>query len=410
MAVLAVVASCGGNDADPPVTTTATSSTTAATTATTPPSAAATTTTAGTAPPRVTITTTTTRQRSGAVVRLMPVAKLDQPLAMAVRPGEDSLYVAEKGGRVRVLRAGAVDPAPVLDLSGEVSTGNEQGLLGLAFAPDGAHLFVNYTDSEGDTRVVEYAFRAGKADTASRRVLLAVDQPYPNHNGGQLAFGPDGLLYIALGDGGSANDPLDNGQRLDTLLGKLLRIDPRPSATQPYTVPPGNPVAGRPGARSEIWAYGLRNPWRFSFDRTTRDLWIGDVGQNSREEIDRAPGSSTGGENYGWSRLEGTRAVRGSRPPGASDPVFEYPTSNGNCAVTGGYVYRGTQVPALQGTYVFADFCRGELMGLSPEGGDRFRASPLDVSVDSVSSFGEDQAGELYVLSLQGNVLRLAAG
>ncbi|MDP9387606.1 MAG: PQQ-dependent sugar dehydrogenase, partial [Actinomycetota bacterium] len=348
------------------------------------------------------------RGPEGVALRLVPVAELAQPVALAVRAGEDALYVAEKGGRLRVVRGGAVDPTPVLDLSGEVSKGGEQGLLGVAFAPAGTHVYVNYTDRAGDTRVVEYAVADGRVDPSSRRELLVVDQPFANHNGGQLTFGPDGLLYVGLGDGGSGNDPMDNAQRLDTLLGKLLRIDPRPSTSQPYTVPPGNPFAGRAGARPEIWAYGLRNPWRFSFDRTTKDLWIGDVGQNAREEVDRVPGSSTGGENYGWSRLEGTTPVRGRRPPGAVDPVHEYRTANGNCAVTGGYVYRGAQLPALQGTYVFADFCRGQLMGLRSDGAGRFRAAPLDLQVDNVSSFGEDQAGELYVLSLSGPVLRLA--
>ena len=341
-------------------------------------------------------------------IRAVKVAEFDGgALALAVRRGEDTIYVAEKSGRVKALRGTAVDPVPVLDLSGKVSTGPEQGLLGLVFSPAGDRLYVDYTDPAGDTHVVEYAFAGGRADPASRRELLSVNQPFANHNGGQVLFGPDGFLYIGLGDGGSGGDPHGNAQRLDTLLGKILRIDPRPDGGRPYTIPPGNPFASRSGARPEIWAYGLRNPWRFTFDRQTGALWIGDVGQSSVEEVDAVEAPAGGGQNYGWNRLEGTRHFSGTAPAGAVAPVHEYPNGGGNCSVTGGYVYRGSLIPGLRGSYVFADFCKGELQALMPESAGSRRSVALDVTVDSVASFGEDAAGDLYVLSLSTGLYRL---
>ncbi|MGQ0519672.1 MAG: PQQ-dependent sugar dehydrogenase, partial [Actinomycetota bacterium] len=334
------------------------------------------------------------------------VADLTGALAMAVRAGDDALYVAEQGGMVRAVRDGRVDAPPVLDLTAATRATGEQGLLGLAFSPDGSRLYVDYTDLRGDTRVVEYAFAGGRADPASRRVLLAVDQPFANHNGGHLAFGPDGMLYIGLGDGGSGGDPFGNAQSLKTVLGKILRIDPRPDGDRPYTVPPDNPFVGRSGARPEIWAYGLRNPWRFSFDRATGALWIGDVGQNSREEVDTSGPGSTGGENYGWDHFEGTAEFSGGTPDDYVAPVFDYPTGDGNCSVTGGYVYRGGRMPALQGRYVFGDFCKGDVLALVPGDGAP-RSVSLGLQVDGLSSFGEDAAGELYALSLGDGLLRL---
>ena len=214
---------------------------------------------------------------------------------MAVRSGDTALYVAEKTGKVVAVRDGIVDPVPMLDLSEEVSLGGEQGLLGLAFSPDGRDVYVNFTDTNGDTHITGYAMRGGQADTATRRDLLVVDQPYSNHNGGNLVFGPDGYLYIGLGDGGSGGDPQGNGQSLSTLLGKMLRIDPTPFGDRPYRIPTDNPFVGHVAARPEIWAYGLRNPWRYSFDRLTGDLWIGDVGQSAWEEVDVQPSDSPGG-------------------------------------------------------------------------------------------------------------------
>ena len=246
-------------------------------------------------------------------VTLERVATLEQPLAISIRAGDPALYVAEKTGRVMAIRDGRVLPRPVLDLRGDVSLGGEQGLLGLAFSPDGSYLYVNYTDVDGNTRIVGYAMQGDRAVVASRREVLFVDQPYDNHNGGDLVFGPDGDLYIGLGDGGSGGDPQGNGQSLGTLLGKMLRIEPTPTGPQPYRVPEDNPFVGDAGARPEIWAYGLRNPWRYSFDPATGDLWIADVGQSAWEEIDRLPAGAPGGANLGWSLLEGTHRYAGDR-------------------------------------------------------------------------------------------------
>ena len=341
-------------------------------------------------------------------VRLRRIATLEEPLALAVRAGDPALYVAEKIGRVVALRDGTVDPIPVLDVTSEVSLGGEQGLLGLAFAPDGRFLYVNMTDVNGDTRIVEYAMVDGRADVSTRREVLFVDQPYSNHNGGNLVFGPDGYLYIGLGDGGSGGDPQGNAQSLDTLLGKMLRIDPRPSGDAPYGIPADNPFVDTAGARPEIWAFGLRNPWRYSFDRATGDLWIGDVGQSAWEEVDRQPASSRGGENYGWNVREGSHPYTDGSLPDAVDPVYDYP-HGGACVVTGGYVYRGAAIPDLIGAYVFADFCLGTLQVLRMDG-DAAVVSDLGPTVEAVSSFGEDAAGELYVLSLAGGVYRLVPG
>ena len=339
-------------------------------------------------------------------VKLTRVASPAQPLALAVRPGDDVLYVAQKGGKVVGVRDGG-DPTTVLDLTSNVSTGGEQGLLGLAFSPDGSHLYVNYTDPAGDTRIVEYAFADGRADPGSAREVLTVDQPFANHNGGNLVFGPDGMLWIGLGDGGGGGDPQGNAQSLGTLLGKMLRIDPRPPGGQPYTVPPDNPFVGTDGARGEIWAFGLRNPWRYSFDRATGDLWIGDVGQNSREEVDFTPSGSAGGLNFGWPRVEGTRTYSGSAPSGAVAPILDYSLDGANCAVTAGYVYRGTKIPGLAGAFLYGDECAGFVRAVRQEGGEAVDQAGLDVQVDQLASFGQDAAGELYALSLAGAVYRI---
>ena len=243
---------------------------------------------------------------------------------------------------------------------------------------------------------------------SSARELLFIDQPFPNHNGGQLAYGPDGMLYIAHGDGGSANDPGNRAQDLGTLFGKILRIDPRPGpGGAPYTIPPDNPFVGTPGARPEIWSWGLRNPWRFAFDPANGDLWIGDVGQGRREEIDYAAAPNAGrGLNFGWARLEGTLPVSGIAPPDAVPPVREYDNPAQGCAVTGGKVYRGTAIPALVGKYVFADFCAGRLQAITRTGAT-FDVTDLRVTAPQVSSFGVDGQGELYVLSLAGGLYRI---
>ena len=309
------------------------------------------------------------------------------------------------------MRGERVDPEPVLDLTDEVSLGSEQGLLGIVFSPDGRELFANYTDTLGDTHVVAYRMRGMRPDPSTRRELLVVDQPYSNHNGGNLIFGPDGFLYIGLGDGGSGGDPHGNGQSLSTLLGKMLRIDPQPANGKPYSVPAGNPFVGRTDARPEIWAYGLRNPWRYSFDPATGDLWIGDVGQSAWEEIDVQPASSEGGENYGWNLMEGNHPYEGGeRPADVVRPVFEYSHDDGGCTVVGGYVYRGTAIPDLAGAYVFADYCVGRLEAIRVEDGRVVEHAVLGPVVEGgLSSFGEDADGELYAMSLGGGLYRIAA-
>jgi glucose/arabinose dehydrogenase len=330
------------------------------------------------------------------------------PLAMAFRIGDPSLYVATQYGRVVAIRDGRVDATPVLDLTGKISAGGEQGLLGLAFSPDGRFLYVNYTDRNGDTNVVEYGMGSTVADAGSARRVLFIDQPFANHNGGNLAFGPDGYLYIGMGDGGSGFDPLHNGQNLGVLLGKMLRIDPRPSGGKAYSIPSGNPFVGRPDRRPEIWDYGLRNPWRYSFDRETGDLWIGDVGQSAREEIDFERAGSPGGRNYGWNLMEGTVRQTEDLPPGLVLPIYEYEThSGGTCAIVGGYVYRGRAIPSLQGAYLYSDNCAGVIRALRVRGGKVIQERSLGQQVDGFASFGQDQDGELYALSLTGGVYKI---
>lgn len=311
-------------------------------------------------------------------VRLQKIGDFDQPVYVTQPRGDDrDLYVVEKTGQVRVVRDGKPLPEPFLDLSGQVSTGSEQGLLSLAFAPDyrtSGLVYVDYTDTAGDTRVVEYGRSAQNplvADPQSAREVLAVDQPHANHNGGLVLFGAADLLYVGLGDGGSANDPDRNGQDLSTLLGKILRIDPRPSGDRPYSVPDSNPFVGRSGARPEIYSYGLRNPWRFSFDRQTGDLWIGDVGQNSFEEIDGVERGEGSGANFGWSAFEGyERFNEDQSAPDHVPPLLTYPLG-GNCAVTGGYVARDRGLPSLYGRYLYGDFCAGQLRSFTAAPGRR---------------------------------------
>lgn len=341
-------------------------------------------------------------------VAAVPVAILQQPVAMAVGPGDD-LYVVEQTGRIRAIRGGVVDPEPVLDLSDEVSGGFEQGLLGLAFHPDGDRLYVDYTDTGGVTHVTEFAFDGRRADPGTRRDLLVVDQPFANHNGGTLNFGPDGYLYVSLGDGGDAGDPNGNGQDPSTLLGTILRIDPTPSAELPYTIPEDNPFVDDPNARSEIWAYGLRNPWKYAFDRETGDLWIADVGQGEWEEVDFQPAASGGGENYGWNAFEGTHRFDEDTPEPDEHvlPVYEYDHSGGRCSITGGRVYRGPSGGPLRGAYVFGDFCDGILRSLRLDESGETVVEDLGAVVPLLTSFGEDAEGELYALSLTGLVFRL---
>nr|WP_180218030.1 PQQ-dependent sugar dehydrogenase [Streptomyces albus] len=336
-------------------------------------------------------------------VALTKVAEAESPTAGTAGP-DGTVWIAERAGTVRVLDDGGLGE-PVIDITGETTQDGERGLLGLAFDPDRTHLYLSFTDLRGASRLDEFAVVDGQVRKGSRRTVLTQEQPFANHNGGAVAFGPDGMLYLALGDGGSANDPHDNGQNLDTLLGKILRIDP--AKGDPYAVPADNPFVGEPGVRPEIWAYGLRNPWRFSFDAARGDLLIGDVGQNRREEIDRAPAGSGGGENYGWSRMEGTLPVAGEEPADHVPPVFEYDRSSSRCSVTGGYVYRGKALPHLRGRYVFSDYCEGDIRALRMRNGEVTGETNLGVDGGRVVSFAEDVARELYVLALGGGVYRL---
>lgn len=327
--------------------------------------------------------------------------------------GSGRLFIVEKRGQILVLQNEQLLPQPFLDIRSEVgSRGNEQGLLGLAFHPHYAQngtFFVNYTDLSGNSVVARFHVAAedpNRADPASGADLLHVDQPYANHNGGGLAFGPDGFLYIGLGDGGSAGDPLRNGQNLQTLLGKLLRINV--DTGEPYTIPPDNPFSGG-GGLPEIWAYGLRNPWRFSFDRLTGDLYIADVGQDVWEEVDFVPAGTPGGKDFGWSFYEGTHPYQDQPPAGATFtmPVAEYSHSEG-CSVTGGYVYRGSALPAWQGVYLYGDYCSGTIWGLIRTGQNNWQSKVMFSTGAQITAFGVDEAGEIYLADYQGgSLLRL---
>ncbi|MBI5169546.1 MAG: PQQ-dependent sugar dehydrogenase [Candidatus Eisenbacteria bacterium] len=339
------------------------------------------------------------------------VRGLRSPVFVTAPAGDPRLFVLEQPGRIRVVRDGKLLERPFLDLTDRVGFGGERGLLGLAFHPLFARngfFFVNYTDKDGDTQIVR--FKAGPlsdvADRASASPVLTVEQPYANHNGGMIAFAPDGMLWVGMGDGGAGGDPHGNGQDPATLLGKMLRLD---VDHPPYTVPADNPFVQRSGARAEIWATGLRNPWRFSFDRGAPYVYVADVGQNAWEEVNVAKVTDAG-LDYGWNAREGLHAFRA--PPlhrGTTDPVLEYGHSEG-CSVTGGYVYRGRAMPALAGTYFFADYCRGWIRSFRWSEGrvsDRreWNVGPLG----SITSFGEDATGELYVTSDDGTVHRLAS-
>lgn len=336
-------------------------------------------------------------------------------LGVVQAPGESRLLVVERDGVVRPIGRGGRPGSPWLDIRDRVgSEGLEQGLLGLAFAPDYAtsgRFYVDYTNRRGDTRVVEFRSRpnARRVSNRTARVVLAQRQPYVNHNGGALAFGPDGMLYVAFGDGGSGGDPGNRAQDVGTLLGKVLRIDPsQRSGGRAYAIPAGNPFAGQSGARPEIWGLGLRNPWRITFDRDTGDLWIGDVGQNKVEEVDVAR-KGQAGLDFGWSKREGTDDFKGgARGARETDPVAQYRHDDGNCSVTGGYVVRGAGAPSLAGRYVYADWCTGRSWAVDAKS----PGTPEEITnrigrIPGVTSFGEDLAGNVYVVTNQ-KVRRIA--
>jgi Glucose / Sorbosone dehydrogenase/PASTA domain len=354
------------------------------------------------------------------------VGTFSSPTYVTAPPGDgERLFVVQQDGRIRVVRNGAILPTDFLDLTGPVLLGGERGLLSMAFAPDYAasgRFYVYYTADAptGELVIAEYrrSTNPDVADPSSGRTVLSISHSsQPNHNGGQLQFGPDGYLYIGTGDGGGGGDPDRNAQNLGSLLGKLLRIDPRPApAGAPYTVPGDNPFVGRPGARAEVWSYGLRNPWRFSFDRQTGDLNIADVGQGSWEEIDFAPAAAGRGRglNFGWSCWEGRHAYNPnngepacqSPPSNPVAPVWEYPHSRG-CSITGGYVVRDPALPLLAGRYVYGDYCTSPVWSIAlavPDGQDDRQTG---LSVSSLYSFGEDACGRVYAASGSGPVYRL---
>jgi glucose/arabinose dehydrogenase len=338
---------------------------------------------------------------------------LQGPLFLTSPPGDARLFIVEQSGRIRVMQDGQLLSTPFLDIPDLVTAGGERGLLGLAFHPAYASngwFFVNYTDRDGNTRVVRYTVSANPnvADRGSAKTILSVAQPYGNHNGGHVAFGPDGLLYVGMGDGGSANDPHGHGQDRATLLGAMLRVDVE--GGDPYAIPADNPYVGRQDAAPEIWAIGLRNPWRFSFDRDAGILYIGDVGQNAWEEIDVEPASAAA-VNYGWRVMEGTHCF-GSPicdREGLELPLVEYGHDNG-CSVIGGYVYRGSALPTVQGHYFYADWCQGWVRSFRVGDGAVREHTEWEVGdVGNVLSFGEDSLGELYLLSQNGTVYRLVS-
>jgi glucose/arabinose dehydrogenase len=345
------------------------------------------------------------------LVAVEVAAGLDQPVQLSAPPADARLFIVEQPGRIRVIRDGNLLARPFLDLTAIVGSGGERGLLGMAFDPAYAqtgHFWVNYTGLDGATRIERYAVSADPdlADPASARLVLRVDQPYSNHNGGLIAFGPDDMLYIGMGDGGSGGDPLGHGQNLGTLLGAMLRLDVR--SADPYGIPADNPFLGTAGARPEIWAYGLRNPWRFAFDAQSGLLFIADVGQSTREEINAVP-ASTGGLNYGWNIMEGAtcHSATSCNAAGLTLPIHEYGRADG-CAVTGGVVYRGTRLVGLQGTYFYSDYCRGWLRSFRVVSGAATQHRSWDPGpLGNVVSFGEDAAGEVYVIDIGGSVFRL---
>ena len=355
---------------------------------------------------------------------------LDSPIAMATRAGSDDLFVAERPGRVQVLHvSGAnvtVDPTPLLDITGFTGSDGEGGLLGITFNPAGDRLYVDHTNVHGNLRIAEYTLAEGGGGPVvvpgSRRVLLSIrHQPFGNHNGGDITFGPDGRLYISVGDGGGGGDPDRNGQNRTALLGKILRINPQAGATRPYKIPVTNPFVGQSPRRGEIWLYGVRNPWRISFDSATGDFYVADVGQDVWEEIDVLTSDSGGhnagrGVNLGWSRMEGTDTFNGTEPANHTPPLFEYPHEGAapgeieGCSIIGGYVYHGTAIPALVGQYVFGDFCTGVLSSITATDGTLVgHQSDMGdgVAAFSLQSFGQGPDGELYALSGDGSLSRL---
>ena len=343
-------------------------------------------------------------------IRLEQVdGRFRNPVYLASPPGDSRLFIVEQAGRIRIVKNGQALSEPFLDIADRVRSGGEQGLLSVAFHPDyrtNGYFYVNFTDRSGDTRVERFKVSANPdvADPASSKLVIGIDQPYANHNGGLVMFGPDGMLYVGMGDGGSGGDPHGNGQNRNALLGKILRLD---VSSEPYGIPVGNP---RTGGRAEIWAIGMRNPWRFAFDRQTGLLYVADVGQNEIEEID-VESATEPGLNYGWNIMEGDHCYRSSScdREGLVMPKVTYNHSGGACSVTGGFVYRGRRIPSLAGHYFYSDYCAGWLKSFRMMNGavtDR-RDWKTSENLGHVVSFGEDSSGELYILTEGGKVLRI---
>jgi glucose/arabinose dehydrogenase len=363
--------------------------------------------------PTVQVTSVTALPEPNTAKWLLITDGLNAPVGIAsAMDGSGRLFVLEQAGIIRILQDGSLQAEPFLDISKQVSCCGERGLLGLAFHPrfmENGQFFINYTDLDGNTFISRFEVspdNPNQADIASEKRLIYIQQPYPNHNGGAVVFGPDGYLYLGLGDGGSGGDPHGNGQSTSTLLGKILRIDIDGGA--PYAIPLDNPFVNG-GGLMEIWAYGLRNPWRFSFDRSTGDLYIGDVGQNTWEEIDFLPVGSPGGANFGWNYKEGTHPYQGSPPAGLTlvAPIAEYNHDQG-CSVTGGEVYRASILPEWQGVYLYGDYCSGKVWGLVRNPLGAWLNGLLFETGTTISSFGTDETGEIYLVDYKGSVYRLA--
>ncbi len=353
-------------------------------------------------------------------LKLVRIGNFDAPVYVASPPGDKRrIFIVEQPGRIRVMRGGKLLKRAFLNIRSKVSYQggeDERGLLSIAFAPDyqtSRKFYINYTNNSGDTRVVEYQTSSSNADRANKgsaRVLLKIKQPYANHNGGQLQFGPDKLLYIGMGDGGDGGDPDNHAQRLSSWLGKMLRIDPAPSGGKPYTVPSSNPFVGKSGARPEIYSYGLRNPWRFSFDSKTKALYIGDVGQNKYEELDYTADGKAKGANFGWSVYEGRSRYRDDiSAPNSIKPILITKLSVGNCSIIGGYVVKDKNVSALKGRYVFGDYCKPSLRSLKVKNGKATSQKTYKLKVSRLSSFGVDARNRIYATSLDGPVYRISS-
>jgi glucose/arabinose dehydrogenase len=431
--VLALLAACGGNENAPaataPIAPTRAEPTqpalpTVAVTNTAPPAPTATQTEASataepaTATPEPTAAPVEEPLAAGepvTAVTLAPVAQGFESPTFVGNAGDERLFVVEQRGRIRIASNGQILPEPFLDIRDQVGSGaNEQGLLSVAFHPDYASngaFFVNYTDRSGDTVISRFQVSddPNQADPASETVLLQIDQPYGNHNGGQLQFGPDGYLYVGTGDGGSAGDPGNHGQNSQTLLGALLRLDVDFAGDGAnYGIPPDNPYVGDESGRNEVWAIGLRNPWRFSFDRQTGDLWVADVGQNQYEEVNYVPAGQGAGLNYGWNWMEGLHCYRdGCDPVAFYAPVLEYSHGAGECSVTGGYVYRGTAFPQMVGNYIYGDFCSGRLWSLFQLEDGSWANYEIGRAPGSLTTFGEGYDGELYLATREGGLFRV---